>query len=624
MRGPRAATSRSITLSYGSLPPQLTLFKAARAGHFLLAAVCAMSLLANLLATAFAGLFFSATLSLPQSALFSPPFEARFVHINGSSGPPTTENPLVVLYETEMSGAYQGSTGESHFLLAESNLTRDTPLPAWTDNKANYASFKDSGPAGLTTESYYQARTKYFAAEPKCKPLIFDQDYHMHLWTDGIGDWKQNFNITVTSTSGSKTTCYGTDGNIFATYYGKSSRWHSQYNATLCRDGKVGAEIATTLQADRDASGDEIALCRSAVAVGWIRATHHYCDGPLDGRSFRRRQIMTDPNVQSKTYYPGFEDAASNNTFLMLCQPEIRVGDATVLVDQSGVLKEPAKDFIADQDQSPQALDRYFTNGAAELISQSNLFIFRTLRPLWHNDTFASEFIHYFINRAEGSLRLTDPSSPLPTFADVEAPMDKAYSRLFAIWLGVNRELLFVPANNTTTPQVSGTIITSEERLLFVTPLFVISECILGIYVVVSLIVYLRRPGRYLARMPTTIAAIIALFASSAAVKDLRDTARMTNKEREKYLEGLGCRYGYGSYVGGDDGVVHVGIEKMPFVQYLKEVSFVGSVAGKGLKRGRDSAASTGTDTNYVNVPLDDLDVGGSRRSVSPLSDSRV
>ena len=202
--------------------------------------------------------------------------------------------------------------------------------------------------------------------------------------------------------------------------------------------------------------------------------------------------------------------------------------------------------------------------------------------------------------------------------------MNQAYSRLFAIWLGVNRELLFVPANNTTKPQVSGIVITPEERLLFVTPLFIISEFILSIYIVVSLIIYLRRPGRYLARMPTSIAAIIALFAPSAAVKDLRGTAHMTNKKREKYLKELGCRYGYGSYVGGEDSVVHVGIEKMPFVQYLKEVSFVGSMAGKGVKRRGDSAASSTQNSSYVNVPLDDLDTDGSRRSVSPLSDSRV
>ncbi|KAI4671168.1 uncharacterized protein J4E88_009201 [Alternaria novae-zelandiae] len=416
-----------------------------------------------------------------------------------------------------------------------------------SDKKATYASFKNSEAVSLSAESYYQARTKCFAAEPRCKPLMFDQDYHMHLWTDSMGDWKQIFNVTVTSASGRQTTCYGTDGNMFATYYGSSSRWHPQYNGTICRDGKVGAEIATTLQADLDATGEEKAICRSAVAVGWIRATHHYCDGPLGANQFPRRQLMTDPNVDQETaypgfYYPGFEDAASNNTFLMLCQPEIQVGEATVLVDKTGNLKEPARDLAPDQDQSSQALDKYFSNDGAELMSRSSLFIFRTLQPRWHNDTFASEFIHYFMNRAEGSLRLTDPNMPLPTFADVETPMNQAYSRLFAIWLGVNRELLFVPANNTTTPQVSGIVITPEERLLFVTPLFIISECILSIYIIVSLIVYLRRPGRYLARMPTSLAAIIALFASSAAVKDLRGTAHMTNKEREKYLKELGCR----------------------------------------------------------------------------------
>jgi len=41
--------------------------------------------------------------------------------------------------------------------------------------------------------------------------------------------------------------------------------------------------------------------------------------------------------------------------------------------------------------------------------------------------------------------------------------------------------------------------------------------------------------------------------------------AMLTVKEREKQMEELGCRYGYGSFVGGD-GRVHVGIEKVPFV----------------------------------------------------------
>jgi hypothetical protein len=47
----------SIDLDYSSLPPQLVILKALRARHLVLAAVCSMALLANVLSIAFAGLF---------------------------------------------------------------------------------------------------------------------------------------------------------------------------------------------------------------------------------------------------------------------------------------------------------------------------------------------------------------------------------------------------------------------------------------------------------------------------------------------------------------------------------------------------------------------------------------
>lgn len=53
----KAKAQDSVDLNYNSLPPQLVLFKALRARHFVLAAVCSMALLANVLSIAFAGLF---------------------------------------------------------------------------------------------------------------------------------------------------------------------------------------------------------------------------------------------------------------------------------------------------------------------------------------------------------------------------------------------------------------------------------------------------------------------------------------------------------------------------------------------------------------------------------------
>jgi hypothetical protein len=95
--------------------------------------------------------------------------------------------------------------------------------------------------------------------------------------------------------------------------------------------------------------------------------------------------------------------------------------------------------------------------------------------------------------------------------------------------------------------------------------MFIISEAILCTYVLVAIWVYMRRPGQYLARMPTSIAAVMALFAASAAVQDMKGTSHLNRKGRAQHLERLNSRYGFGSFVGGD-GRVHIGIEKVPLV----------------------------------------------------------
>lgn len=602
MRGAGAAASQSITLNYGSLPPQLTLFKAAKNKNYLLSAVCAMSLLANLLATAFAGLFFHSTSLLPYATMSSPPFESKFVSINGTSGPPIETSPY---YNDpiEISGAYRNSAGESHFLLSESNLTRNTSLPSWTDETAMYLPFKTAESAGAAADKTYRARTKYFTADPRCRPLAFDKDFRMHLWPFSKEDPLNSFNIKVTSSNGTETTCYGADNNRFINNYGLNSMWQIAASGGMsCRNGKTAAEMATTLIAGPNATAYEQETCRSAVAVGWMRTDQKYCNRtPPESKDWK------------KTKFRGFEDADSDNTFFMLCQPELRVGEASVLVDGAGVLQKPAEDHTPDANQDTEALAPYFSNGATNLISQSNLFMFRTLKPWWHNDTFASEFIHYFIHRADTTLQLTDPSAALPTFADVEAPMKKAYTRLFAVWLGINKDHLFVPAT-TATAEIPSTLLTPEERIFFVTPLFAISLAILAVYIVVSIVVYLRRPGRYLARMPTSLGAIIALFASSSALADLRGTSTLTNADRETYLARLACRYGYGSYVGAD-GAVHVGVEKAPFFTHMDEVGFEGSRAALAIVRRRDaekaSASLTTIETAYEHLPLEDLEERG-------------
>ncbi|UPX11454.1 uncharacterized protein EKO05_0002060 [Ascochyta rabiei] len=107
--------------------------------------------------------------------------------------------------------------------------------------------------------------------------------------------------------------------------------------------------------------------------------------------------------------------------------------------------------------------------------------------------------------------------------------------------------------------------------------------------------------------MPTSLAAVITLFASSAAVMDFRGTSSMSNRERERYLADLDCRYGYGSFVG-SDGAVHVGIEKVPFVRYVEDVEFKERVA----RRRKGSPGGNGKEVRYAEL---DRSEDGDRRA---------
>lgn len=567
----------------------MAMVRALKSGHILLASVCAMVLLANLLATASAGLFVHRIQAIPHPALYTPPFQARFVHINGSIGPATNQSPFDKF--VNFSGAYVGGVGEDQFLALESNYTRNTSLPSWIDHRAMYLPFRFSTPTVKDPKRTYEARTKYFEVTSNCKPLKINKDYRLMLW-DGIPHSRAPtdpsgipyFDTYVQDSSGGSTTCYAAD-HAFGDSLGRSSR--RPYDR-VCWEGRTAAELSASLMANLNASAHERQTCMSVAALGWMRTHHEPC------------YISHNVTEQGSK----FQDANATNTLMVTCQPQIRVGEASVRVDASGLLLEPGRDHKPDVDQSPEALSVYFTNGADYLIAQSNRFLFRSRSSPLHNDTYASEFLHYFMARSAGHLRFTDPAESLPSFEEVRLPLEQAHKALFATWLGVNKELLLLPANKDIA-QVAGTTVTLEERLFLVTPMLIIAEAILSTYTVVSLLIYLRRPGRYLPRMPISIAAIVALFASSAAVRDLQGTSHMNNKERERYLQEK--RYGYGSYVG-SDGAVHVGIEKTPFVQYMDQVTFAGSRVEREVLKQRGKGNDIKAGSQYTYIPISDTE----------------
>lgn len=575
LRSSKASVTRSLTINYTSLPPQLVVFRALYSGNILLAVVCAMALLSNLLATSFSGLFLKDGISMLQESTFQPLLHAQFVSINGLSGPIRgigVRSPLV--NNASRSGAFQGGFGEDQFLILESNYTRKTTLIPWLGTTAAYIPFKktEEDEQGLDL----QAQTLYFTAAPRCTPLAFGIDYKI---VHGRRQPKF-FKVSVPNQEGVKTTC-----QVILDY--KTAK-------VACSEHRSAAELVYTLEPEQNATKVDREACMTSALIGWMRAEQANC---------------------TREYYGEWQSVNAENTFLMLCQPELEVGTAHIRVNANGTLLDEATNIKPDPDQSQVALAKYCANGCANVIGQSNLFIFRMLITRWHNDSYASECLHYFINRARGDLRLTDPEAPLPMLSDIQQAIEIAYRRLFATWLAVNRDLLFQPARNDS-PSIKGHIIVQEERLFLNFSMFVIAETILCIYIIVAVILIVRRPGRYLSRMPTSIATVIALFAASAAVKDLRNTYRMTNKERIKHLDSLGHQYGYGSYIG-DDGAVHVGIEKAPYVQRLKDVTFEGIGVNKAKPRSYEEVNSNSDEHQQLHSdPQTDADVADGERAV--------
>jgi hypothetical protein len=533
LRSCKAKAKDSIDANYSSLPPQLILFKALRSKHFVLAAVCAMALLANLLAIAFAGIFHHTTYDMLHATVFNPPFEMKFVSINGSIGPKSSQE----FGSYEASGAYRGGNSQDQFLVAESNLTRGTPLPAWTDEKMFYLPYLTSTSDAITRGDGYRAETTAFGARLECDMLKAEFDYRGSIVND-LSDPHLEFNV---STSSNTTTVCPSNGFAFIAW-GSSTRSGvlASVNET-CQRGPSATEVMFVLDAQLNATQAEKDACMSTVILGWIRAPKGSC-GTFEDRN------LTDTNAA-----------------FVRCKPKLITGRATVQVDASGRLQEKPRDLVIHN--LAEDTSQTFSNDPVNLIGQSNRYLFKYGKMAFHNDSYSSDPMNYFAARISNSSRLLDPNQGVPTLDDIQNRLGLAYSSLFAIWLGTNKEKLLVPRTSTTQVPVNGWTIVPEQRLFLSTPMFAISEGILCIYVLVAILVYMRRPGQYLARMPTTIASITSLFAASAAVQDMKGTSHLNTRSRAKHLADLDSRYGYGSYVGGGDGRVHIGIEKTPFVR---------------------------------------------------------
>jgi hypothetical protein len=500
--------SRSINLKYSSLPPQLVIFKALYARHFILSAVCTMALLANILAVAFSGLLDEDTLSVNRVSTASPIYEARLkAHISN--------------------GTESGNPFPFYYVMA--NYTSGTPMPQWTSDSAFYvpvsheAQLNQSDRLELTS-------TPTLAADLHCNPI---DHAHGSSWRFDRGSFansssaSSNMTVSMTDDQGDILSCATMPLAMSSNYY----PWP-------CDSQQIMAlELITPLMAPSAAGSipaaeslDEDA-CRGLWVGVWARKPASALCGD-DAFTF------SDEEATAMVCRAKIVVQPANATFS---------GDHYVLDEQS---KGAPHDF-----EGSDTLIKEITR-AMWLAPNSNYMMDQG--GSWHNDSFPSDWQTYVMNLMGPDSGLLDPSSPPPDFNLTATLFTKSYQKLFAILMGMDHDRLLAEAAKDI-PAIGATILHPEIRIVVSKPMVVLSSTILCLYIIVAITVYAHRPGKFLPRMPLTMASDIALFAASKAVAEIdeHDNSGQNLDAHEK-------RFRYGRFVG-TDGRPHVGVERAPF-----------------------------------------------------------
>lgn len=250
------------------------------------------------------------------------------------------------------------------------------------------------------------------------------------------------------------------------------------------------------------------------------------------------------------------------------CKPQIQIEIREVTVDDAGMVQtsSPTDEEINDREQFFNPNSTALIESVHTLLDYSSPKYPYTNSNPYHNDSNPSDFWNYLMIQALNSSTILDPVLMPPTFNTTMPVLKTLYSKLFAIVLGTHIPTVLRALDQKNA--LPGSTLAPEVRIFVSTPMFITSVTIIAMYVVVTVILYVRRPWKILPRMPTTIASQIAYFAASHALNDFSDTSSMSAKEREQYVCGLKQRYGFGRYVG-TDGKPHIGIEREPLVQVL-------------------------------------------------------
>lgn len=423
-----------------------------------------------------------------------------------------------------------------------SNLSHGNELPVWVDQQNFYIPFNIQdgskvGASGAVFQSY-RANTTGFSANVSCTEISPSNEDNQLLFGVDLNGSSIQFSTSHSLVDGTKVTCFGPRGE-----HVRDPKFETIVEINPFTNGISALEVVEPLSSAANASGGE--YCSQALTIGWTRVG--------------AGNISTASNLTTTT------NRTTTQTFLS-CTQKLLVAQYEVTVNSEGRIlnSNRVSDFVSDT--TP-----YFASNSTALIhDETSLFQQSTslIAPpspynfAWHNDSFTSDWMNFLLVTMLNSSSLVDPAFPVPDAVVIAPYVERLYTELFAILLSINTHV-FSDSSDPFTAQVLYT-----DTRLFVSPLmFKLSIVILSLQLFVAILYYANRPKRFLPRMPTSIASIIAFVAASRAVEDFNgsDGRRGEKSDGEEGER----RYGYGRFVG-TDGRTKVGIERQRFVVPLE------------------------------------------------------
>ncbi|KAL8967822.1 MAG: hypothetical protein Q9183_002747 [Haloplaca sp. 2 TL-2023] len=458
LRRGQARPSQSLDIKYTALPPQLVFWRALRARHLILVAVCLVGLSANFLAVSLGALFSTNPTQLRYPSDFIP----RLI--------PELNETLPV--DGQLFGGDEGSSEvyRDHFYVARSNITKGTPLPAWTSPHNVFMPFDIDKTSMQKEASLYQAATQSVRFNVSCEEIITTGNgaasnaYQITQVPNHFGLPSQ-MGLAITEKDGTTIQC--------------STQTFGGRQISGVFNGSFASEQTSVLRSESsDPSPREKGICSQILTVAFLRAN-----------------LTTKFDAFRGEVNPIAKHEASRAVYIA-CKPKLQVADVEVTVDAGGRVQNYVQtSSFKDSDASiiPRGNLSYVYESINDALWSGEV---SRLAEVWHADLMAVNWLPYLIKARTQSTDFLNPALPPPTFESVGPVIEDIYSRLFAILVGLQVDAYFVPAAEGAL--IPGTRIETTTRVFMSKPMFIVSIVLLVLNVLVAILYYTKRPQRML------------------------------------------------------------------------------------------------------------------------------